>query len=431
MKITTRVAGPSPPKGLSSPLTPRGAGFLLLASALLLEGLLRSELGALLTGAGLGLAVLLSLVGVFWEARRQRRALSGDPEALELGLSAPVRDGSGLLRARLTIRNRCLPLPGFPGITARVTLRLDAGGGRRVRASALLPAPGSETETGVPEQKNLLRGVYRGGADLAAADAFGFCAIGRQAASGLETTALPEPRDARGLNPRREGGEGSDASDRLVRGEERFDSRPYLPGDDTRRINWKQYARFGDLYVRPGDLSPPPRRALRILVDTERPPYMSGEAGESYLDDIVEAVQGFIQGGVGPGTRVACSAPGLPDAPEDAAGRARWFSDLAWTTDSGDVRNGGGEALVVFGAPGALGRRLLLAERRSQGRKSLLVLPALSARAPRKGLYRFFFSTDPEAEAPPGRAFRSGFETALERDVRELGGSGGVDVRVI
>jgi uncharacterized protein (DUF58 family) len=48
-----------------------------------------------------------------------------------------------------------------------------------------------------------------------------------------------------------------------------IDHRPYIPGDDPRRINWKLYGHGGGLFVREGEREPPPHSNIIILIDTE------------------------------------------------------------------------------------------------------------------------------------------------------------------
>jgi hypothetical protein len=47
------------------------------------------------------------------------------------------------------------------------------------------------------------------------------------------------------------------------------DHRPYVPGDDPRRINWKLYSHGSGLFVREGEFEPPPQSNLIIFIDTE------------------------------------------------------------------------------------------------------------------------------------------------------------------
>jgi len=52
---------------------------------------------------------------------------------------------------------------------------------------------------------------------------------------------------------------------------ELINHRPYVPGDDPRRINWKLYSHVasGELFVREGESEPPACSRLLILIDTE------------------------------------------------------------------------------------------------------------------------------------------------------------------
>jgi uncharacterized protein (DUF58 family) len=59
-----------------------------------------------------------------------------------------------------------------------------------------------------------------------------------------------------------------------------IDHRPYVPGDDPRRINWKLYGHGGGLFVRDGEREPPPQSHIVILIDTGYDPllYSTAEA---------------------------------------------------------------------------------------------------------------------------------------------------------
>ncbi len=417
--------------------TPRGAGFALLAAGLLAAGALRSELGALLCGAGLAAAILASLAGVAYEGRRQSLALAADPEALRPSLSPAARDGKPGLRAAFRVENRGIPLPRAPGTSAWAEVRGETRQGRTAGASAALPAPGSAAETDFPASGSLLRGVYRGAGTLVAGDAFGFWRSVRELPGGLETAAFPESGPGPVSAPRGSGGSRSDLSDRRIRGDDRFDSRPYLPGDDPRRLHWKLFARFGDLFVRPGDLSPPPRKTVRILLDTERPGYLRGDAGEYYLDSLFSAALGYARGLEDRGCEIRFFAPGMPDAPADPAGRLYWLADLAWGDVGEDLRNPGPEPLVVFGAPGASRRGGFLGVRSAAGLAAALVVPDLPGPSGRAGWIRFFLADGgsgrgESARMPdPGRALRAAFREALDRERLGPAGSGGFDVRLV
>jgi hypothetical protein len=55
----------------------------------------------------------------------------------------------------------------------------------------------------------------------------------------------------------------------VERTDDLIDHRPYVPGDDPRRINWKLYGHAGELIIRQGEREPPPQSNLTILIDTE------------------------------------------------------------------------------------------------------------------------------------------------------------------
>lgn len=54
----------------------------------------------------------------------------------------------------------------------------------------------------------------------------------------------------------------------LRRTDELYDSRPYFPGDDIRKINWKLYAHTQELSIKQGDFVPPPKIFFTIYVES-------------------------------------------------------------------------------------------------------------------------------------------------------------------
>lgn len=53
----------------------------------------------------------------------------------------------------------------------------------------------------------------------------------------------------------------------IRRNDELYDTRPYIPGDDTRKINWKLYAHTEELTVKQGDFIPPPQNFFTIYIE--------------------------------------------------------------------------------------------------------------------------------------------------------------------
>ncbi|MDR2518755.1 MAG: DUF58 domain-containing protein [Spirochaetaceae bacterium] len=93
------------------------------------------------------------------------------------------------------------------------------------------------------------------------------------------------------------------------------EARPYMPGDDPRRINWKLYSHAGDLFVRQGQREPPPRSRLLILVDCEADPSLyTGEEARRGVDMLCEAALSLAETGAVKGAEVRVSYAGGKEA---------------------------------------------------------------------------------------------------------------------
>lgn len=68
-----------------------------------------------------------------------------------------------------------------------------------------------------------------------------------------------------------------------------IEARPYHPGDDTRRINWKAYAHSESLFVRIGEELPPPSFSADIVVDSR------GLETASELDQLISVALGVAE----------------------------------------------------------------------------------------------------------------------------------------
>jgi hypothetical protein len=126
------------------------------------------------------------------------------------------------------------------------------------------------------------RGAYYGGAahgahgapdSIIIFDALGFFqrALPAMADTGCRLLATPETVEAFPVQAH-SGGDERRNTPHFQRTDNLTDHRPYMPGDDPRRINWKLYGHAGDLFIREGEPEPPPHSKLVILVDTEFDP---------------------------------------------------------------------------------------------------------------------------------------------------------------
>jgi uncharacterized protein (DUF58 family) len=262
--------------------------FILMAVALF-AGRLRAEIALSLLGAvflvTLGYCFLATLLlGIV----NQKKAAAASARMLTRQIRASGDDaaadntaaGNGAERAELAF---ALNAPyedkrfsRLPGILVRYELRITTKDKRRVRymfdPDFLRNKPNSFP---VPE-----RGAYysnAGDADrLMRFDALGFFQLSLftsitsqvPADTGYRLLVVPKPAEPLPIQTR-SGGEEQRNAPRLLRTDNLIDHRPYIPGDDPRRINWKLYGHAGDLFIREGEPQPPPHSRLVILLDTQ------------------------------------------------------------------------------------------------------------------------------------------------------------------
>jgi uncharacterized protein (DUF58 family) len=235
-------------------------------------GTLRGELVLTLTGtvffAVLAYTLAASLVlGLF----HRRRA------SLLLARIAPRETAAGG-RGEMVFRGDGKGFIRLPGVLLRYELNLTTRDGRVIR---------HVFDPGVPDKDALSFPVEKRGAYYGPRDEF---TIGD--ALGLFRIRIPVPQDrlprllalpgagAEFFPPApRGGGIERRAASRFLRSDNLIDHRPYVPGDDPRRINWKLYGHAGDLFVREEEREPPPRGKLTLLLDTQRDPRLYDEEG--------------------------------------------------------------------------------------------------------------------------------------------------------
>ncbi|MDC7123985.1 MAG: DUF58 domain-containing protein [Spirochaetales bacterium] len=95
-------------------------------------------------------------------------------------------------------------------------------------------------------------------------------------------------------------GSGGDAPGRvrrIKRSDELLEVRPYIPGDDLGRINWKSYAHTGDLLLRIGEQLPDPQDRILIIADLsgDVEKILGAEKSSCYLDYVVSVLAGISQ----------------------------------------------------------------------------------------------------------------------------------------
>lgn len=245
-----------------------GVFVLILTVIALLAGRLRAEIALSLVGAvflvTLGYCFLMTL---FLGLVNRKKAASASVRIL----TRQIRAGEQAEFAfALNVPYEGKRFIHLPGILTRYELRVTTKDRRRVRYRFDPDFLKNKVNTfSVPE-----RGAYYSNAGdtdrLMLFDALGFFQLCLQVPVDTSCRLLAIPKLAELLPIQtRSGGEEQRNAPRFLRTDNLIDHRPYIPGDDPRRINWKLYGHIGDLFVREGEPEPPPYSQLLILVDTQ------------------------------------------------------------------------------------------------------------------------------------------------------------------
>jgi len=249
---------------------PMGIFILLIIILAFIAGALRQEWALVLAGAvflALWLyCLILTLLLALIHRRRARRAfIRVNPREVAAGDQTEAAYSEGETAAP---QGRIIQLPG---ILVRCRLLLATKDGRRIRYD-FNPAVSAPHFCTVEK-----RGAYFSAYDeFAVFDILGFFrfAFRLPAESGARLLASPRAADESPAVNARAGESMLKPEFSLQRTDNFIDHRPYVPGDDPRRINWKLFSHGGGLFVREGEHEPPPQSNLIILIDTEYDPLL-------------------------------------------------------------------------------------------------------------------------------------------------------------
>ncbi|MDR0497606.1 MAG: DUF58 domain-containing protein [Treponema sp.] len=247
--------------------------MILITALAFTAGILRNELVLTLLGT-VFLSILIYcflgvlLLGIIYRQKARLLSMEVSPEAISAGGEADlcVMTNGGFSPGK----NYFLRLPA---ILIRCELCIETRDSRVIRHYV---DPGREniSSFSVKERGAYYAGFRPGKQDrLVVFDAPGFfrLSLPLRHNEGVKLLALPCP--AKELIPLslKSGGSEERNETNYRKSDDLTDHRPYIPGDDPRRINWKLYghAPLGELFVREGEPEPPPHSRLLILIDTE------------------------------------------------------------------------------------------------------------------------------------------------------------------
>ncbi|HEY2813318.1 MAG TPA: DUF58 domain-containing protein [Acidimicrobiales bacterium] len=241
-------------------------GWLVTIGALVLiaGGRLLGVLELFVLGAAAAALVLFSVVGV-WLARLRLD--------VERTVSPPRVYAGSPSRVELAVRN--------DGIRTTPVVRLfDPVTGTRGADLLLGPLETGITARAAYRLPTDRRGIIEiGPLDIVVTDPFGVASSATTAAPISELTVFPKVDEIVPV-PHTSGDDphaGADHPSALGRtGEDFYALRPYVVGDDLRRVHWKSTARRGELMVRQDEL--PWQGRVTVLLDTRR----GGHSPESF-----------------------------------------------------------------------------------------------------------------------------------------------------
>ena len=270
-------------------ITRHGAVYTVMGALLLISGLLRGELLSAVCGG------LLTLYAGFAAAAVAVTALCWKSEEPDL-----VSDGGGFTvtpaRSKTAQSESAKTFPHcIPGTAAFYTIEFSLSPDPTAETAACLSIPLQGIQTKY-HPKNLTRGRYfYKRLYLNIRDFAGFFAsaytqppclsvpyIVVQPALPPQKTVFPDLR-SRAVNdlPSQE------------RTNELYESRPYFPGDDPRKIHWKLYAHTNTLSIKLGAFEPPPVKHLTIYIEE---PVCMKKKERAWVASIFDAFIGRLSG---------------------------------------------------------------------------------------------------------------------------------------
>ena len=260
-------------------------GFLLLAAGLLRGELLSTAFGGLLTLYTGFAALAVGVTAFYWRHEEPAVSLT---ESSAAGNDAAWGCGVIAVSPAAPVFPRCavgaaasytLTFSRTPDPAAKIAVRMD------------IPLHAARTvyyAESVPRGRYFYRQQY-----LAFNDLCGFFAVQLMQPRSVSRVYTVPPR----LQPF-EAGSPPELSVRTVqdvpqleRTAELYESRPYFPGDDPRKIHWKLYAHTGGLSIKLGAFEPPPVKHVSIYIEAPR---VLRKQDRKLVEDVFDAFIGRL-----------------------------------------------------------------------------------------------------------------------------------------
>ena len=270
-------------------ITRHGAVYTVMGALLLISGLLRGELlsavcGGLLTLYAGFAATAVAVSALYWKSEEPDLASDGGGFTV-----TPAHSKTSQSDAAKTFP------PCIPGTAAFYTIEFSLSPEPTAETAACLSIPLQGMRAGY-RLENLTRGRYfYKRLYLNIRDFAGFFAaaytqppclsvpyIVVQPALPPQKAVFPDLR-SRAVN----------ALPSQERTHELYESRPYFPGDDPRKIHWKLYAHTNTLSIKLGAFEPPPVKRLTVYIEE---PVCVKKKERAWVASIFDAFIGRLSG---------------------------------------------------------------------------------------------------------------------------------------
>jgi uncharacterized protein (DUF58 family) len=344
-------------------LRPRSMGVFILLLIVLsfAAGYVRGEMVLTLTGAvflcvWLYCLAMILLLAAIHSRRAGRVSIRIIPAEIAEGGQAHA-----VYSENTGINTRVIQ---FPGILVRCNVLLNTADGRSVTHEFRAGSGASSTGQAAKGQEFFnvkKRGAYFSQYDeFAVFDILGLFRFAFRIPQEPGVRLLAAPCAAESSIPvnARSGESNLQAELTLQRTDILIDHRPYVPGDDPRRINWKLYGHGGELFVREGERERPPHSNIVILIDSQYDPELySPKAARRTVDLLCENALAAAIECADSGLNVQIGGNARKTAavvkPEEIASALAWSAalPLSVTAPFGEVT--AGQGIVIFAMPKA------------------------------------------------------------------------------
>ena len=401
-----------------------GILFSVLSLTILIVGILRMELAAILWGSAFALLALYSLLVNRIMQSVLRRFFEKTPDPVDFTLSA-----AGVFPRSAATAELKAELPAFiaPGIKFRLEILLHWAGRDPLRLSCDLRGGRNHH---VFEFSPSYRGCYQSReVRIVVGDLLGFTSfpVALALAERLRVFPAVQPEAAR-RPPSLEGGQEEKRRRRQKRSEELLEVRKYFPGDDIRKVHWKVFAHTSELFLRIGEETPPPESRFLVILDAASTQAVPARIEADYLDALVEICSATVLEVLTRGYQVffaLCDSPQLKQITLEK--KLQLLGELAgvWWSDryALELPRQPLNQILLFSSPGSGNLPRVFGDLKQQGAEVRLFFPdlPLPPGQPRRGRIRNLLLRPPPERSRPVSPLSShelqSYRTKLDQEI--------------